>query len=234
MLREGKGSEMKRSEINRAMRDAVHFMEKQNFRLPPFAYWKKEDWQKKGAGYEEIRDNMLGWDITDFGWGNFDETGLLMFTLRNGSYQNPEKYEKPYAEKILVVKEGQVTPFHFHWKKIEDIINRGGGDLVVQLYESMPDGEMSRDRVSVHVDGYTYRAEVGVIVRLKPGESICIPCGQYHKFWGEGGDVLVGEVSRVNDDRTDNHFYEEKGGFPRIEEDEEPLYYLFSEEPEAL
>ena len=26
--------------------------------------------------YDEIRDNMLGWDITDYGLGQFDEVGF--------------------------------------------------------------------------------------------------------------------------------------------------------------
>lgn len=29
----------------------------------------------------------------------------------------------------MFVREGQTTPIHFHWHKMEDIINRGGGDL---------------------------------------------------------------------------------------------------------
>ncbi len=223
---------MKRSEINKAMKDAVQFMAEQNFNLPPFAYWKKEDWQSKGEEYREVRETMLGWDITDFGYGDYDNIGLLMFTLRNGSYKQPDQYVKPYAEKILIVKEGQVTPFHFHWKKMEDIINRGGGDLLIQLFESGQNGEMSDEPVHIQQDGRNYRMESGSIIRLKPGESVCIPCGQYHKFWGEGGCVLVGEVSKTNDDTIDNRFYEEKGRFPFIEEDEEPYYYLFNEEPE--
>jgi D-lyxose ketol-isomerase len=36
----------------------------------------------------------------------------------------------------------------------------------------------------------------------------------------------VGEVSKVNDDWTDNHFLDGVGRFPDIDEDEEPLYLL--------
>jgi hypothetical protein len=43
---------------------------------------------------------------------------------------------------------------------------------------------------------------------------------------GEGGRVLVGEVSMVNDDRTDNRFFESIGRFPQIMEDEPPLHLL--------
>jgi hypothetical protein len=42
----------------------------------------------------------------------------------------------------------------------------------------------------------------------------------YHAFWGEGADVLIGEVSTVNDDHTDNYFLNPIGRFPEIEEDE--------------
>ena len=37
----------------------------------------------------------------------------------------------------------------------------------------------------------------------------------------------------VNDDNADNRFYEPQGRFPTIEEDEEPLYPLCFEYPEA-
>lgn len=34
------------------------------------------EWAEKGDEIREIRDNMLGWDITDFGQGDFEKTGL--------------------------------------------------------------------------------------------------------------------------------------------------------------
>jgi D-lyxose ketol-isomerase len=177
---------------------------------------------------------MLGWDITDFGSGNFRKKGLLLFTLRNGNLNN-EKYTKPYAEKIMIVEEEQVTPFHFHWNKMEDIINRGGGNLLIRLYNSTESEEFGEDPVNVSVDGRNFTIESGEIVRLTPGESITLPPYQYHEFWGEKGcgKVLVGEVSKVNDDRVDNRFYDEVGRFPAIEEDEYPLYLLCNEYPPA-
>ena len=79
---------MKRSELNAIMRDAVAFIDEMNFKLPPFAFWTPEDWKDKGKEYDEIRDNMLGWDITDFGYGDYKKIGLLMFTLRNGNFSD--------------------------------------------------------------------------------------------------------------------------------------------------
>lgn len=223
---------MKRSEINSIMRDAISFIEKMNFLLPPFAYWSPEDWASKGHEYDEIRDNMLGWDITDFGSGDFMKTGLLMFTIRNGNF-NDKKYIKPYAEKLLIVEEGQITPYHFHWSKMEDIINRGGGDLVIRVYNSTEDGQFADTDVDIYMDGRHFTVNAGDTVRLKPGESISIQTGMYHSFWAEGGKALIGEVSKVNDDRVDNRFYEPTGRFPEVIEDEAPLHLLGNEYPTA-
>ena len=55
---------------------------------------------------------MLGWDITDYGLGKFDEVGFSLITLRNGNLKN-DKYTKTYAEKLLYIKEGQMAPMHF-------------------------------------------------------------------------------------------------------------------------
>ena len=62
---------------------------------------------------------------------------------------------KVYAEKILVVGEGQVTPTHFHFHKTEDIINRGGGTLALELHWAAPDDTLSRQELTVSVDGVT-------------------------------------------------------------------------------
>jgi len=225
---------MKRSEINALMRETVAFMKAHKFFLPPFAFWSPAEWKRKGAEANEIRDCMLGWDLTDFGKGDFHKLGLILFTIRNGRL-NDRRYPKPYAEKMLIVEEEQLTPMHFHWNKEEDIINRGGGRLVIQLYHSTPREGLARSAVSVSVDGVRRTVKAGGIVTLAPGESICLPPRLYHKFWGEKGKgkVLVGEVSMVNDDTCDNRFHEKLGRFPKIEEDTAPLYLLFSEYPGA-
>lgn len=225
---------MKRSELNAIMKDAVAFLDGMKWKLPPFAYWGPDEWATKGHEYDEIRDNMLGWDITDFGSGDYKKVGLLMFTLRNGNFNDP-KYVKPYAEKLLIVDEEQITPYHFHWSKMEDIINRGGGNLLVQVYNSTKDEQFADTPVKVMVDGRHYEVPAGSVIRITPGESITLYSGMYHKFWGEKGTgrILLGEVSKVNDDRVDNRFYEKTGRFPAIEEDEKPLYLLGNEYPVA-
>jgi hypothetical protein len=218
---------MKRSEINAIMQKADDFIHSRGFYLPPFAYWTPEAWMEKGPEASEIVDNKLGWDITDFGKGDFSSLGLFLFTIRNGNIQGLQTLKgKLYAEKIMVVEDGQVTPMHFHWKKMEDIINRGGGDLLIQLYNSTTDEQLDeKHAVLVSVDGLRRTIKPGDIIRLTPGESICLEQYCYHKFWGQGC-VLVGEVSLVNDDQQDNRFYEPIGRFPEIEEDVLPLYLL--------
>ena len=41
--------------------------------------------------------------------------------------------------------------------------------------------------------------------------------------------VLVGEVSKVNDDNVDNRFLEPVGRFPSVDEDEPPIWLLCNE-----
>ncbi len=226
---------MRRSEINTLIRDSLGFFEQCRFRLPVWATWKPEQWRGKKEEVGEIVENMLGWDLTDFGSGDFPQRGLILFTLRNGSAVNTES-RKPYAEKIMVVRENQETPLHFHWNKMEDIINRGGGNLIMELYGSLKEEDLSTKPLTVKIDGMIRRVEPGTQVVLTPGESICLEPFVYHRFYGESrkGKVLVGEVSAVNDDRTDNRFYEPVGRFPEIEEDEKPLHLLVTDYPRYL
>lgn len=223
---------MKRSEINRAIKQLEEVAAAHDFILPPFANWTPEEWKTKGHEYDEIRDNMLGWDVTDYGLGNFDKEGITLFTIRNGNQSNP-KYKKTYAEKLILSKEKQVCTMHFHWNKMEDIINRGNATMVIKLYNSTPDGELADTDVLVNSDGREYTVPAGTEVEFSPGESITLYPGMYHSFWGKGGPVMIGEVSQSNDDNTDNRFYDEMKRFSDIEEDEPPYRLLCNEYPPA-
>ena len=225
---------MKRSEINRAIRMMEKLAGENGFCLPPFCNWSPEDWKNKGHEYDEIRDNMLGWDITDYGCGDWEKVGFALITLRNGNQNNP-KYKKVYAEKLLMLKEGQHSPMHFHWNKSEDIINRGGGTLLLHIYNDDGEGGLADTDVLVNSDGRSYYVPAGTAVELNPGESITLWPHQYHDFdvLTGSGDVLIGEVSMCNDDNTDNRFYESVGRFPKIEEDEKPYRLLCFEYPSA-
>ena len=227
---------MKRSEINRALREMEGMLAKYRFSLHPFCRFSPEEWANKGHEYDEIRHNMLGWDITDYGLGDFDRVGFSLITLRNGNLARQDLYPKPYAEKLLYIREGQYSPNHFHWHKMEDIINRGGGTLLIRVFNSLPDEEMDRvSGVTVHLDGVVRTVPAGTQVRLEPGMSISIQPRLYHDFTVEPGTgpVLIGEVSQVNDDNTDNRFNPPVGRFPAIEEDEPPYRLLCNEYPEA-
>ena len=225
---------MKRSEINGIIQDSLDFVERRSkFLLPPFAHWTLKDWQTKGEECREIISQQLGWDITDFGSGDFKKIGLGIITIRNGVFEEAKNgVGKSYAEKILLVDEEQITPTHFHYYKMEDIINRGGGELVIQLWNSTPDEQLDKAApVAVSMDGVRVSVKAGDTVTLKPGDSVTLPTRLYHKFWGKKGTgrILVGEVSRVNDDYVDNRFFEKVGRFADIEEDVEPLYLLYDD-----
>ena len=219
---------MKRSEINALMRKADNFFNDKRFKLPPWAYWGPEQWKGKRDECGEVIDRMMGWDITDFWSDDFLRRGLLLFTIRNGQ---PGPGNKPYAEKIMVVEENQETPMHYHWTKMEDIMCRGGGNLVIQLYNSCNRSQLDSTDVHVSVDGVEITVAAGGKIVITPGESICLVPGMFHRFYGEPGKgtVLVGEVSMVNDDSKDNCFYETIGRFPEIDEDVQPLHLLVSD-----
>lgn len=226
---------MKRSEINKAIRDMEALAAKHGFALPPFCSFTPEEWTQKGPQYDEIRHNGLGWDITDYGTGDFSKIGFALITIRNGN-QKDSRYTKTYAEKLLMLKEGQHSPMHFHWNKMEDIINRGGGTVLIKVYNSTENEELADTPVKVHCDGCQFTVEAGTQIELNPGESITIYPYMYHDFDVKPGtgDVLLGEVSMCNDDETDNRFYESTGRFPEIEEDEKPYRLLCNEYPKRM
>ena len=227
---------MKRSEINRALQEMEAIPKRYQINLPPFCHFTPEEWQSKGHNYDEIRDNMLGWDITDYGQGDFDKVGFSLITLRNGNLKMQDRYAKTYAEKLIYLKEGQYSPNHFHWNKMEDIINRCGGTLLIRVYNSLPDESIDKvSDVTVHLDGCAVTVPAGTQVRLEPGMSISIQPRLYHDFEVEPGTgpIVIGEVSQCNDDNTDNRFNPPVGRFPTIEEDEPPYRLLCSEYPAA-
>ncbi len=225
---------MKRSQINAEIKRLEKLAADHGFVLPPFCGWTPEEWQSKGHEYDEIRDNMLGWDVTDYGQNDFDRIGFTLITLRNGNAKMPE-YKKPYAEKLLMLKEGQYSPMHFHWSKMEDIINRGGGTALIRVYNSTEDEDFADSDVTVVMDGRTFTVPAGTQVELRPGESITIYQGLYHDFEVKPGtgDILLGEVSMCNDDACDNRFNPPMGRFPAVEEDEAPYRLLCTEYPAA-
>jgi len=225
---------MKRSEINSIIQEMEVLLHKHSVFLPPFCNWTPDEWKTKNHEYDEIRDNMLGWDITDFGLGNFDRIGFALITLRNGNQHNL-KYKKVYAEKLIMLRDGQTAPRHYHWNKSEDIINRGGGIVSISVCNGRQDKSIDDSDVLVNSDGRSYYVKSESKILLKPGESITLWPYQYHDFSivKGTGSALIGEVSQCNDDTTDNCFYEKVGRFPEIENDETPYRLLCNEYPEA-
>ena len=225
---------MKRSEINAAIREFEALLKEHQFPLPPFLHFTPEEWAEKGREYDEIRSNALGWDITDYGLGRFRQVGLALIILRNGSAKGA-KYTKTYAEKIMMVQEGQIVPKHFHWNKIEDITNRGGGNVIFRLWNATPDEKLDVTDVEICRNSCRYLVPAGSDILLRPGESLSLYPYSYHEFTVQkgSGSTLIGEISICNDDNTDNRFYDTLGRFPTIEEDEPPYRLLCNEYPSA-
>ena len=116
---------MKRSEIQAAIAWAKELLAQNGFALPMFAHWSVEEWRARRTQADTIIKTMRGWDVTTFGHEDFTQMGAVLFTIRNGLPDGSAGC--PYAEKLILMKEGQVLPNHYHVQKTEDIINRGGG-----------------------------------------------------------------------------------------------------------
>lgn len=220
---------MKRSQVNAILEEGDAFFKSFSYTLPPFAYWSPETLLAKGRSL--IVERRMGWDITDYGTGDFNSTGLFLFTVRNGLLSDLQAGGgMVYAEKIMISKKDQLAPMHKHAIKAEDIINRGGGALVLELFAPAEDGSCDpTQKVSVPVDGEMRTVDAGGLLKLEPGESVTLLPGVWHAFWGEGADVLIGEVSTVNDDETDNIFRDPVPRFAQIDEDVRPNHLLVSD-----
>lgn len=224
---------MKRSEINSAITAAKDRLVEYKISLPDFGYWKTEEWLKNRKDIGRIIERMLGWDVTDFGSNDFEHCGAVLFTVRNGD-KNDKENKAPYAEKYIFLKDKteQQIPLHYHIFKTEDIINRGGGVLCVQIYNKSADGGLDEStQVNVWMDGIKHRFEPGETIRIFPGNSITLEPYMYHRFYAEKdkGFLIVGEVSKVNDDNMDNVFLRKADRFIGIEEDEHKLHPLVNE-----
>lgn len=213
------------------MAEADEMIRAFGFTLPPFAYWSPAEFQARQQDAAALINARCGWDITDYGEGRFDTLGLFLFTLRNGRLADLQRGGGMcYAEKLLISRQDQLSPMHTHVLKAEDIINRGGATLAIELFGSDDAGHFAQDRGGVVLcDGIRRPFKAGEVLMLAPGESVTLMPGDWHAFWGDGGDVLIGEVSTVNDDETDNIFREPIGRFAEVEEDVEPRHLLVSD-----
>ena len=163
---------MKRSRVNDIMAHADEMIRSFGFQLPPFAYWTPKEFYENRSIADHIIDAQCGWDITDFGSGNFDTMGLFLFTLRNGRLADLQRGGGMcYAEKLLISRQDQLSPMHTHVIKAEDIINRGGATLVVELFGSDANGGFADDKGGiVFCDGIRRDFAPGDKLRLAPGE----------------------------------------------------------------
>lgn len=224
---------MKRSEINNAIMWAENLLESRLISLPWFGKVSPDYFKANSEKCKIIKSTMLGWDVTDFGRGDFSKVGAVLFTLRNGNIKS-ENEGTPYAEKYIFLKDGceQEIPMHYHIMKTEDIINRGGGILCVQLCSRDDNDKPDMNTpVKIYLDGILREFSSGEIIEIEPGNSITLTPYVYHRFFAKtgAGDLIVGEVSKVNDDTSDNIFADKSEYFRDIEEDE-PAYRLLGNE----
>ena len=221
---------MKRSEINNAIIWARDLLKKNNYRLPDIAYWTMDEWNKNADKLDTVRKVMLGWDVSDFGNGDYEHLGAVLYTVRNGHMHEPG-VGVPYCEKYIIMADGQRLPNHYHVHKTEDIINRAGGELELFLWNADENGNRLDTDVHVFMDGIEHVVKAGEPVYVSTGNSISLTPYIAHVFGPKpgSGDIIVGEVSKINDDVTDNYFLEGINRYSVVEEDEPMLSPLCNE-----
>jgi len=213
---------VKRSEVNLAICEAIEVFAGCDIHLPGFAYWRPADWIQRMDTASQLMLAGLGWDVVEWSPGPFADRGLLLFTLRNVVRKSTSGFVDGYAEKLMLIREGQRTPMHTHKSKMEDIINRGGGRLVIEFGVESGPGE-----ALVILNGILQSIDsTARVIELDPGDSVTLMPGVYHSFYATGADVIAGEVSTYNDDAHDNLFIEPMERYPQLDEDEPPEYLI--------
>jgi D-lyxose ketol-isomerase len=160
------------------------------------------------------------WDVTDFGLGDWRRFALVLVNLA----EEPE-----YCEKLMYAKKGMATPAHCHRVKKEDIISRWG-ELKITVWPEHLSSSYGKTG-TIKLNGAALAVSAGEEFVLQAGERITLPPGIYHEFEPFSEECIIGEVSTANDDLNDNFFVNpDIGRFPAIEEDEEAMVRLVSED----
>ena len=227
---------MKRSGINKQIGEAINIIEKSGIVLPYHAHWSLGSWYQNRNLAEELRKRAIGWNITDFGSGNFSKTGVILYTPSNGIFDpvTNKPIDQTYAHRYFILRDGQEIMTEHHQTKIEDIIVFAGAQLKVEVHNVGPNEELDREKeVKIMRNGIWESYTPGTVITLVPGERIRFEPRHYHRPCGHGGTVLIEEVSMVTDDlKESRHLPEEKPmAFAQIEEDEQPIYLLCTELP---
>lgn len=215
---------MKRSKINNIIKEAIVYLNTQKFYLPEWAYWTFDEWKKHALQCKNIFNANLGWDVFS-GADDFYKIGAVLFTIRNGESVE----QRPYCEKIIVLEEGQELPYHYHKDKTEDIICRSEGDLGFQISMADSQGKLKEDSIEIEVDGIYKTLGFQEELILRKGQSLTLYPLMYHRFYAKKNKILVGEVSKINDDNSDNFFLDDIKRFPVVEEDEDIVYPLVND-----
>ena len=226
---------MRRSFIDSRIDAMLGLCQRTNYALPPFAHWSQAQHRADPEALARIAAGGLGWNVVEFKPGAFASDGLTLITTRMGDWRAlPNGRGRLYGEKAMMAEDGQRTPHHYHLVKTEDILNRGGARFVVELFKVDSSGARSDERFDVLKDATTINLGAGDQVILEPGESIVLEPYIAHAFWAQGGAVLAGEVSLVNDDATDNYFVPPLPPAAPIEEDAPARYVTVSDHAALL
>ena len=131
---------MKRSRVNEIIREADAFIRSFGYVMPPFAYWTPDELQGAPAAPASSTPGSAGTSPTTARATSTSSACSCSPCATAAPPISPRGSGMLYAEKIMISRKDQLSPMHRHDVKAEDIINRGGGTLVLELFSRDADG----------------------------------------------------------------------------------------------
>jgi D-lyxose ketol-isomerase len=233
---------MKRSEIDAAIERAIGSAKKHGVALPKWADWHPLQFDASADG---IRHQKLGWKVVDFGVGDFQNCGLVIFALcspiadESGAPVTKQQtiggHDYPvtgFSRKYLFVQAGQTEPHHFHRQKTrKEVTVIAGASVRFELAWADGDTQLSDKDVEVQVDGIWHHLPANGSIVVAPGETITLPGELSHIISvPEGGqDTIMLETSTANNDSNDNIFPFMTPTSAPVSEDAKARYQLLDE-----
>ena len=116
----------------------------------PLAHWTAEDFAKAAATARYLRDHQMGRDVTDFGCGTFPGAASPSSACATAFRATQQQ---ALCGEALDRRRGTGDADDRHRVKMEDIINRAGGVLMLEFAHADTGGNVTNTPVVVHVDG---------------------------------------------------------------------------------
>ena len=215
---------MQRSEVNCLQREALRAFAEHRFALPPFATWNEAEWRNNPEAACYCHAHQMGWDITDFGSGDF--------APRARDLPRPERRqgfstEKPYAKPPVVPRSTRrrIISTASRWRTSSAAAAQPDPELAKYV-----DGALAEQPVTVTVDDGSASPAPASRSSASPARASPSPARSGTAFTPKRATGRVRRGGLAGERRPYPQLFLRKGRPVRgIEEDQEKLYPLWNE-----